>query len=285
MRFVSFSKNGINGIGIRDNKGIRGLLATDAHFPGDMLSLIQKGSTALTAAYQLLNTTNYLDEKEIDFLPPLTNPPKVICVGLNYADHTNESPYEQPEYPTIFPRFNSSLIGHQSEMIKPTCSDQLDFEGELAVVIGKSGRHIQKADALNYVLGYSIFNDGSVRDYQFKSPQWTVGKNFDATGAFGPDLVTADELPKGAKDLMLTTRLNGEVVQQANTKDMLFDIAALISTISEAITLEAGDVIVAGTPSGVGFAREPKLFMKHGDVCEVEIERIGILSNQIVNER
>ncbi|MFL9557253.1 fumarylacetoacetate hydrolase family protein [Acinetobacter baumannii] len=284
MRFVSFSKNGINGIGIRDTNGVKGLLANDAQFPGDMLSLIQKGQDALTAAYNLLNTTDYLNEQDINLLPPLSNPPKVICVGLNYADHTKESPYEQPDYPTLFSRFNSSLIGHQSKMIKPTCSDQLDFEGELAVVIGKSGKHIQKADALQYVMGYSVFNDGSVRDYQFKSPQWTVGKNFDATGAFGPDLVTADELPEGAKGLMLTTRLNGEVVQHANTSDMLFDIATLISTISEAITLEAGDVIVTGTPSGIGFAREPKLFMKHGDVCEVEIEKVGVLSNPIADE-
>ena len=284
MRFLSFSKNGIHGIAVRDEKGIKGLLENAANYPGDLLTLIQKGAEALEQAFQVLNAADYLVESELEILSPIAQPPKIICVGLNYADHTSESPYEQPDYPTLFPRFASSLIGHQQNILKPKCSDQLDFEGELAVIIGKTGKHIQKDQALDYVMGYSVFNDGSIRDYQFKSPQWTVGKNFDATGAFGPDLVTADEIPAGAKGLLLTTRLNGEVVQQANTDDMIFDIETLISTISEAITLEAGDVIVTGTPAGIGFARKPQLFMKHGDVCEVEIEKVGLLSNPIVNE-
>jgi 2-keto-4-pentenoate hydratase/2-oxohepta-3-ene-1,7-dioic acid hydratase in catechol pathway len=151
-------------------------------------------------------------------------------------------------------------------------------------VIGKGGRHISHADALDHVVGYSIFNDASIRDYQFKSPQWTVGKNFDDTGAFGPVLATADELPPGAKGLKLQTRLNGIVVQEASTSDMVFDVATLIATISEAITLKAGDVIVTGTPSGVGLGRKPPLFMKAGDVVEVEIEGIGVLTNPIVDE-
>ncbi|MCO5399066.1 fumarylacetoacetate hydrolase family protein [Ralstonia soli] len=220
----------------------------------------------------------------VSFLPPLTRPGKVICVGLNYADHTKESPYEQPSYPTIFPRFNTSLIGHQAPMIRPLVSDSLDFEGELAVVLGNGGRHIPKKHALACVAGYSIFNDGSVREYQFKSPQWTVGKNFDGTGAFGPALVTTDELPEGGAGLKLQTRLNGKVVQSANTKDMLFDVASLIAILSEAITLEAGDVIVSGTPAGIGWAREPKLLMRHGDVCEVEIEGLGVLKNTVQDE-
>jgi acylpyruvate hydrolase len=152
------------------------------------------------------------------------------------------------------------------------------------VVIGKGGRHIPAAAALDHVIGYSIFNDVSVRDYQFKTPQWTVGKNFDDTGAFGPSLVTADELPPGCKGLLLQTRLNGEVVQSASTDDMVFDVATLIAVISEAITLRSGDVIVAGTPSGVGVSRKPPLFMKPGDIVEVEIDKIGILSNPIIEE-
>jgi acylpyruvate hydrolase len=152
------------------------------------------------------------------------------------------------------------------------------------VVIGKGGRHIARAEALSHVAGYSLFNDGSVREYQFKTPQWTVGKNFDGTGAFGPDLVTADELPPGAKGLRLETRLNGQVVQSASTDEMVFDVESLISIISEAITLEAGDVIVSGTPSGIGWAREPKLLMKAGDVCEVSVEKIGTLRNVIADE-
>jgi 2-keto-4-pentenoate hydratase/2-oxohepta-3-ene-1,7-dioic acid hydratase in catechol pathway len=171
-------------------------------------------------------------------------------------------------------------------MIRPrvTDSDGLDYEGEIAVVIGRGGRHISKDAALSHVAGYSVFNDGSVREYQFKTPQWTVGKNFDGTGAFGPDLVTADELTPGVKGLQLETRLNGEVVQSASTDEMVFDVASLISIISEAITLEAGDVIVSGTPSGIGWARSPKLLMKAGDVCEVSVEKIGTLRNVIADE-
>lgn len=284
MRFVSFSQNGILGLGIRDGSGIKGLLSDQKNYPGHLLELIQKGDVALKKAYEILSNAENIQLHDLVFLPPILQPRKLICVGLNYADHTKESPYEQPDYPTLFPRFNSSLIGHQQAMLKPLCSDQLDFEGELAVIIGKAGKHIRKENALDHVVGYSVFNDGSIRDYQFKSPQWTVGKNFDGTGAFGPDFVSADELPAGAKGLMLTTRLNGKIVQQANTNEMLFDIETLICTISEAMSLEVGDVIVTGTPAGIGMARNPALFMKQGDICEVEIERVGLLSNPIINE-
>jgi acylpyruvate hydrolase len=186
----------------------------------------------------------------------------------------------------LFLRVTTSLVAHEQPMIRPrvTDSEGLDFEGEIAVVLGKGGRHISKAEALSHVAGYSVFNDGSVREYQFKTPQWTVGKNFDATGAFGPDLVTADELPPGAKGLRLETRLNGQVVQSASTDEMIFDVASLISIISEAITLEPGDVIVSGTPSGIGWARNPRLLMKAGDVCEVSVEKIGTLRNVIADE-
>jgi acylpyruvate hydrolase len=208
----------------------------------------------------------------------------VICVGLNYREHSAESGFKQPDYPTLFGRFNSSLIGDGAPIVRPRASIQLDFEGELLAVIGKSGRNIAKADALDHVVGYSIFNDASIRDFQFKSPQWTVGKNFDDTGAFGPCLVTADEVPPGGKGLRLQTRLNGKVVQDASTDDMVFDVATLIAIISEAMTLQKGDIIVTGTPSGVGLSRKPPLFMRAGDVVDVEIERIGVLSNPIVEE-
>jgi 2-keto-4-pentenoate hydratase/2-oxohepta-3-ene-1,7-dioic acid hydratase in catechol pathway len=170
-------------------------------------------------------------------------------------------------------------------MIRPLVSDSLDYEGEMAVILGAGGRHIPKERALEYVAGYSVFNDGSVREYQFKAPQWTVGKNFDGTGAFGPTFVTADELPAGGAGLKLETRLNGKVVQAANTSDLVFDVATLIAIISEAITLAPGDVIVTGTPAGVGWAREPKLIMRDGDVCEVEIEGLGVLKNTVQDEK
>ncbi|MNZ43730.1 Ureidoglycolate lyase [compost metagenome] len=221
---------------------------------------------------------------EQDYLPLMSKPGKIVCVGLNYADHTKESPYAQPDYPTLFPRFNSSLIAHNKPLIRPRISDTLDYEGEMAVVLKSGGRHIPKDQALQHVAGYALFNEGSVREYQFKSPQWTVGKNFDDTGAFGPDLVTADELPAGGKGLLLQTRVNGKVVQSANTTDMLFDVATIISTLSEAVTLEAGDVIVSGTPAGVGFGMDPKVYLKAGDVVEVSIEGIGTLVNPVVDE-
>ncbi|MFW1811071.1 fumarylacetoacetate hydrolase family protein [Acinetobacter ursingii] len=284
MRFLSYMQAGKKGLAIRVGDQLKGLTEVEENYPGHLEQLLRQGGDALINAAQVLKQGNAINLDQVEQLPPLSQPPKIICVGLNYADHTKESPYEQPDYPTLFSRFNSSLIANGQPIKRPLCSEQLDYEGELVAIIGKRGRHIAKADALDYVAGYSIFNDASIRDYQFKAPQWTVGKNFDDTGAFGPEFVTADELPAGAKGLLLTTRLNGKVVQQANTSDMLFDIETLISTISEAITLEPGDLIVSGTPAGVGLGHKPPLWMKQGDVCEVEIEKIGILRSPIANE-
>ncbi|MCU4482331.1 fumarylacetoacetate hydrolase family protein [Acinetobacter ursingii] len=284
MRFLSYMQAGKKGLAIRVGDQLKGLTEVEENYPGHLEQLLQQGSDALINAAQILKQGNAINLDQVEQLPPLSQPPKIICVGLNYADHTKESPYEQPDYPTLFSRFNSSLIANGQPIKRPLCSEQLDYEGELVAIIGKRGRHIAKADAPDYVAGYSIFNDASIRDYQFKAPQWTVGKNFDDTGAFGPEFVTADELPAGAKGLLLTTRLNGKVVQQANTSDMLVDIETLISTISEAITLEPGDLIVSGTPAGVGLGHKPPLWMKQGDVCEVEIEKIGILRSPITNE-
>lgn len=279
MRFVCFERNGQATLGVREGDQVRvignELLESLLDRGADLAALAQSSSGGQTVAAEGLK-----------FLPPLQRPPKIICVGLNFSDHTSESKYEQPDYPTLFFRVHTSLIAHEQPMVRPSATDSegLDFEGEIAVILGKGGRHIAKEDALSYVAGYSLFNDGSVREYQFKTPQWTVGKNFDGTGAFGPDLVTADELPPGVKGLRLETRLNGEVVQSASTDEMVFDVESLISIISEAITLEPGDVIVSGTPSGIGWARTPKLFMRAGDVCEVTVEKIGTLRNTIVDE-
>jgi 2-keto-4-pentenoate hydratase/2-oxohepta-3-ene-1,7-dioic acid hydratase in catechol pathway len=255
--------------------------------PGDMLAFLAGGEAARAAIAKALDgapAASVLDPEAVTFLPVVPRPGKIICVGLNYADHSAESGFKQPDYPTLFGRFSTSLIGHKAPMIRPNLSDQLDYEGEIAAVIGQGGKHIAEASALDHVAGYAVFNEGSVREYQFKAPQWTVGKNFDGTGAFGPALVTADELPPGARGLRLTTRLNGEIVQSASTDYMVFDVATLISIISEAITLEPGDVIVTGTPAGVGVARKPQLFMKPGDLCEVAVEGIGVLVNPIAQE-
>lgn len=279
MRFVSLIRNGKPTLGVREGNMVR-VLGEES-----LESLLARGVNLVTYG-QAQPGQQTVSSEGITFLPPLARPPKIICVGLNYADHTKESNYEQPAYPTLFFRVTTSLVAHQQPLVRPAVQDSegLDFEGEIAAVLGKGGRHIRKEDALAHVAGYALFNDASVREYQFKTPQWTVGKNFDGTGAFGPDLVTADELPPGAKGLRLQTRLNGEVVQSASTNDMVFDVESLISIVSQAITLEAGDVIVTGTPSGIGWARTPKLLMKHGDVCEVSVEGIGTLSNPIVDE-
>ncbi|UVK56908.1 fumarylacetoacetate hydrolase family protein [Mesorhizobium sp. AR02] len=253
-------------------------------FPGWLDELIAEGTPALQAAGEKLACGRRIDAKSVEWLPPISRPGKIICVGLNYVDHSIESGFVPPTYPTLFARFSTSLIGHGAAIRRPEASIQLDYEGEMVAVIGKAGRHIAPAQALSHVAGYSIFNDGSIRDFQTKAPQWTVGKNFDGTGSFGPIFVTADELPPGGKGLRIQTRLNGEIVQNASTDDMIFDVVSLISIISEAITLEPGDILVTGTPSGVGVARKPQLFMKHGDICEVELEGVGILSNVVADD-
>ena len=261
-----------------------GLAAGDPRYPGSLASLIAGGMEHLSAAGQVLLSGPEVDLGSVKLLPPLPSPPKIICVGLNYADHSAESGFKVPDYPTIFGRFASSFIGHGAPIIRPRVSDQLDYEGEFVAVIGQGGRDIPKARALEHVIAYSLFNDASVRDYQFKAPQWTMGKNFDGTGSFGPWLVTADALPPGCAGLRLQTRLNGQMVQDASTDDLVFDVATLVSTLSEAFTLEPGDVIVTGTPSGVGLARKPPLWMKPGDVCEVELEGIGVLRNPVADQ-
>ena len=284
MRFVSFAESAIKGLAVETESGLRGLTENQSGYPGSLFDLLGRGAQAMQQAHQQLSAAPLLDTGRIRYLPPIERPGKIVCVGLNYADHTKESPYEQPSYPTFFPRFSSTLVGHGDAIIRPQASEQLDYEGELAVIIGTRGRHISQEQALQHVAGYSIFNEASVRDYQFKSPQWTIGKNFDATGAFGPVCVSADVLPAGARGLALTTRLNGKIEQQGNTADMVFDVAQLIAVLSEAVTLEPGDVIVTGTPAGIGWARRPMLFMKPGDICTVEIEGLGLLSNPIAAE-
>ncbi len=284
MRFVSYAVHGDQGLAIEKGGRLYGLAKGADGFPGTLDDLLQNGADLKAAHAAIEQRGQALDPDAIAYLPPFQRPSKIICVGLNYADHTKESPYEQPSYPTLFARFPSSLIGHRAAIVRPRASEQLDYEGEMVAVLGRGGRHVAPEKALDLVAGYSVFNEASVRDYQFKSPQWTVGKNFDDTGAFGPAFVTADELPAGGSGLHIETRLNGQVMQSATTADMLFDVKTVISVVSEAITLWPGDVLVMGTPAGVGFGRKPPLFMKDGDVCEVEIEGIGKLVNPIRDE-
>jgi 2-keto-4-pentenoate hydratase/2-oxohepta-3-ene-1,7-dioic acid hydratase in catechol pathway len=285
MKFLTFKFDGAPGVAVETVSGeVRGLLAGDPRYPGELNSLVGGGEPALRSAGEMLAKARLFDPTSIEWLPPLTAPSKIICIGLNYASHAAEAGLQAPTYPSVFVRFNSTLIGHRAPLLRPRESLQLDYEVELVAVIGRAGRRIGKRSALSHVIGYSVFNDASIRDYQKRTPQWTVGKNFDGTGAFGPYLVTHDEVPGGGKGLRVGTRLNGQTMQDASTSDMIFDVATLISLLSEACTLQPGDLLVTGTPAGVGFTRKPPVFMKSGDVCEVEVEGVGTLVNPVVDD-
>jgi len=279
MRLARVTKDGKIGLAAKSGEKVTiaygaELADLDAHLAAGTLT----GAGAKAAAGEAV------DEAALTFLPPLVHPPKIICLGLNYRDHAEESGLGIPEFPVLFGRFASSLIGHGAPIILPKVSEQLDWEAELVAVLSKGGKNIAEADALGHVAGYSVFNDASIRDYQLRTPQWTAGKNFDDTGAFGPWLVTPDELPEGAAGLKIECRVNGTVMQSSNTGNLIFDVAKTIALLSSFMTLEAGDVLVMGTPGGVGVARNPQMWMKAGDVCEVEIDGIGLLSNPIVAE-
>jgi len=220
----------------------------------------------------------------IEFLPVVPRPGKVLCVGLNYRAHVAETGREAPAHPLLFTRFPASQIGHLESLVRPAASTKFDYEGELAVVIARPGRHVPRARALDFVAGYACFNDGSVRDWQRHSTHFTAGKNFVASGAFGPWLVTRDEIPDPGA-LTLRTRVNGREVQHAPVADLVFDVPALIEYVSTFALLEPGDVIVTGTPSGVGAYREPPLWLVPGDVLEVDIDGIGVLRNPVVDEQ
>jgi acylpyruvate hydrolase len=212
---------------------------------------------------------------------PIATGAKILCLGLNFIDHANEASYAKPEYPVVFSRYPTSFVGHDEPLELPAASSKFDYEAELVVLIGRRGRRIPREAALAHVAGYTLMNDGSVRDFQNRTPQWLLGKNFDRSGALGPEIVTADELPPGARDLALRGRLNGKVMQQASTSDMLFDVATTIAYISVAMALEPGDLIAMGTPAGVGHARKPPVFMTAGDTYEIELERVGTLRNAV----
>lgn len=220
----------------------------------------------------------------VELLPPVPDPARILCIGLNYAAHRDETGRPPTEHPTVFVRFPSSLVGHGQPIVVPTESPSHDWEGELAVVIGREGRRIPEAEAFDHVAGYSCFNDGSIRDYQHHTSQFTAGKNFDRSGSFGPWVVTADAAPDPTA-LRLVTRVDGEVVQDATTDLLLFPIPRLIAYLSTFTTLEPGDVIATGTPAGVGFRRDPPRFLRPGSVVEVEVGGVGTLVNPVVDER
>jgi 2-keto-4-pentenoate hydratase/2-oxohepta-3-ene-1,7-dioic acid hydratase in catechol pathway len=287
MKLMMFEKGSGTALGLVEGETVIDLAAADAASPADLAGLIAAGPDALAqvkAAASKAPASARLPLASVKAALPIARPSKFICIGLNYALHAKEGGHPMPTYPSLFLRVPTSLTAAGAPVIRPKCSVQLDYECELTIVVGKGGRHIPEDKALDHVFGYTLFNDVSVRDYQRKSTQWTAGKNFDSTGPLGPWVVTADELPPGASGLRIATRVNGETVQESNTSDMIFSTARIIAILSEIMTLEPGDLIATGTPSGVAHARKPPTWMKAGDRVEVELEKIGVLASPIVDE-
>lgn len=278
MKFVSFARQGKAGFGVVRNEGVVDL--------GARLGLVDLG--AALRAHGIDTLKDLAQKHDADFAlasidayrPAVADPDKVLCAGLNYDEHVRETRRERTERPTIFMRYAESQLGHEQPILLPPESERLDYEGEIAVVIGRAGRRISEEDAFSHIAGFACYNDGSIRDWQTHTSQWGPGKNFQATGAFGPTLVSADEIGEN-EALTLETRLNGQVVQHATTDMLIFSIPTLIAYCSTFTRLQPGDVIVTGTPGGVGAKRNPPLFMKDGDVVEVEVSKLGILRNPI----
>lgn len=270
--------------GLAPEGGAVNLSALDPAFGTDMTGPIAMGrEAAASRAAALMAGAARVDLAKLKPEMPVARPGKILCLGHNYVDHVKEGGYDIPEHPAIFVRVPTSMTAAETPMIRPKASERFDYETELMIVIGKKGRAIAEADALDHIFGYTVFNDGSIRDFQRRSHQWTPGKNFDRTGAVGPIVADAGDLGD-AGDLKIESRLNGQVMQSATTKDMMWPVPAIIRVMSEFATLEPGDMIATGTPPGVGHARKPPVFMKAGDVIECEVEGIGTCRNTIVDE-
>jgi 2-keto-4-pentenoate hydratase/2-oxohepta-3-ene-1,7-dioic acid hydratase in catechol pathway len=287
LKFVSYRSGNDNRLAVLDGDSVIDLNLAIPEVPADAREALLAGVDLVAAARRAIEQAAPAERLALDALalaPVVPEPGKTVCLGLNYYDHAAESGRDKPVYPWFFLRATTSLLAHGETAPRPVISEKFDYEAELAVVIGKRARHVKREDALDYVFGYACFNDMSVRDYQKRTPQWTIGKNFDRTGAFGPVLVSADELPPGGAGLRIQSRLNGQVMQDANTRDMIWDVTETIALLTECLTLEPGDVIAMGTPAGVGQARTPPVWMKDGDTIEVEIEGVGLLVNRIEDE-
>ncbi len=281
MRIGSFMADGSARYGVFVERGVVDMTPRfGSKFPSLRTALAAGALAELRQAAAQADVSHGFDA--ITMLPPIPDPDKVVCIGLNYRAHAAEGGFAIPTFPSVFVRLTNTLVGHGGAILRPKVSSDLDFEGELAVVIGRGGRHIPKETALAHVAGYSCFNDASVRDYQFKH-SLAVGKNFPNTGGFGPWIVTGDEIPDPSR-LTLRTRLNGEEVQNGPTSDLIFSVPDIIAYVSAFTELVPGDVISTGTPHGVGFARKPPLWMKPGDTVEIEISAIGVLRNSVAAE-
>ena len=281
LKLASYQHNNAAGYGIVEGDSIIDLsLRIGARFPDIRTLLAHEG---LGEARKACGQKPDFGLADVMLLPTIPNPGKIFCIGLNYEDHRQETKREKTEAPAVFVRFPESQVGHGQPILRPRESAKLDFEGEIAVIIGKPGRRISEQDSWDHVAGYSCYNDGSVRDWQWATTQWTAGKNFVATGGFGPWMVTADEIPANT-ELTLSTRLNGEQMQHTTTALMVHSIPSLIAHLSAWVPLAPGDVIVSGTPGGVGARRDPPVWMKPGDEVEVEVSGVGVLRNTIAED-
>jgi len=291
MKIVGFELNKELRLGVVDGDQVIDLKAADEKAPtdlrewlarhdGDLKPLADLAKRAPAGARRPLNGLKYA--------LPVAQPPKIICLGLNYMAHLKEGRYANdppPKYPTLFMRGLNSLVPHLQPLIRPRLSEMFDYEAELVVVIGRRAKYLTLANAASCIAGYTCCNEGSVRDFQRHTTQWHMGKNFDNSGSVGPWMVSADEVPELGKGLKIESRLNGKVMQSDNTDNMMFPVAETLVYITQGITLEPGDLVVTGTPSGVGFAQKPPAFMKQGDTCEIEIEKVGLLRNPIEDEK
>jgi 2-keto-4-pentenoate hydratase/2-oxohepta-3-ene-1,7-dioic acid hydratase in catechol pathway len=290
MKIVGFESGQGLRLGVVEGDQVIDLQAVDAKLPANLADYLAGSGGDLKPLADLAKKAPVSARRPlagIKYGLPVARAGKVICLGLNYLEHVKEGAQRDnvPKFPTIFMRCQTSLAPHLSALLRPKVTETFDYEAEMVVVIGKKAKHLTLSNAYSVIAGYSCFNEGSVREFQRKTTQWDMGKNFDRTGGFGPWLVSADELPAGGKGLKIQSRLNGQVMQSDNTDNMMFPVAETLVYVSQGMTLEPGDVVVTGTPSGVGYARKPPVWMKHGDVAEIDIEGVGVLRNPIEDEK
>jgi 2-keto-4-pentenoate hydratase/2-oxohepta-3-ene-1,7-dioic acid hydratase in catechol pathway len=283
MKLATFTHGGSTRIGVADGDEMVDLSESVPNLPREMVAFLEAGPDAMEAARASVSNGTRIPLADVHLEAPITRPPKFLAVGLNYADHVAESGMETPEHPTIFNKQSTCVTGPTDPVHVPRASHVLDYEGELGIVIGRRGRHVSRDDAADYIAGYVVVNDVTVRDWQFRIPTWTMGKSFDTHGPIGPWIVTTDEIGDPHR-LDLRTYVNGELRQESNTKQLIFDSFYLVEHFSTAFTLEPGDIIATGTPSGVGIVHKPPQILKAGDVVRVEIEGIGEIENPIIDE-
>lgn len=285
MKLVTFTLAGQSRLGALTADGsVADICRADSGIPEDILDFLAAGESMRERAAAVvagIGSDYVLDTNEAHLGPPIPHPDKILCIGINYKDHIEETNSETPEHPVVFSKYSNTIIGPGDAIHLPPISKAVDYEAEFAVVMGRTARNVSKEDALDYVGGYTILNDVSARDFQKRTSQWTIGKSFDTFAPIGPSIVTSDEIPD-PHVLDIKLRLNGEEMQSSNTCQLLFTVNDLIEDITSAITLKPGDIISTGTPGGVGMARNPQVLLKPGDLVEVEVEGIGILSNPVI---